>query len=987
MTTLTDIFFLLGYGPPEQFAFTKLIAYRGGFNQPDYYLSEEKDKESPHYKRRSTLAKENYPIWRHTKLNSYYANHRDRIISDTEAQELLKTELHPSLALSFVWFSNMMQIYFLRKEFESEGVGNEQSNINQARFEHKDEIELDILKKQQGTHHQLFQSAELLHFIEEHPWPKNKTFHHVILQSSIEKYLKERIDFLNPFEGNLYLFTGPRGAFNFEEITAIILAEWFNMPGKVKLICSFLQEHSVKEDLLQWHKNLSALKKALMKELDAKEWPKAPESFYYYPGHKKIYDAAAKEAKHEPLDCEGGPWPVAADIAYQLIKERFKNDLETFKKIHLVPIVAQGKEGRLTTTADLLETWLDQYGNTLASEGTPVLIIGCNTFHFIPFLKYLLSHNIPYQTAMCKSHLTHKLHQFNTKQESKGNEGSLLKGKQWYIAGPAARFFSSYLIFDSLAKSVFTARTNIEKITKYYQYVKEDIFQNQQSFVSDSILAERMVYYHVNREYLFLANAAIDLAFSFYFQGDLIKTAGLFNFSMNVLSKIEDHSIKNLIKMVYYSSLVNMQHFIRIISRKLDLAECSIDIDFLQTLDEQNRSHLDSIRQDIFREFSQISPDNREDIQAIYQSIFKKMQIFYLSIVDQAERLLGKKVDDIAHIYMGSYSKLQMTPFSDIESLIITQDHTYYRFAKYLTQLVLIKIFQLRETVLPALGISIIDKAGKHINLYDKIFDDYTLYGVSFDQNIPQACKTPLGKKNHLGVLYRLIGTPESLTAWFSSLQGYRLDIYLPQLIHLTRFAGGKRALYDQFITSLKEKSKIHFPSYSLALLKEDLKNCLASLDEFKSLTAVKHKKYFYKPINIFLDNLLTALAPTKNMDSYEKIDRLFYANLIDDPQRIQLIQIMNVVLYLRLHQHFKFKAQRIDIAPTDPLFSRLYQSQKVMKSLLIKTSDRLQENETHLLRKECQLWQNYHCRMFKLPAKKQFIQTAEMKWNIRAKL
>jgi hypothetical protein len=144
----------------------------------------------------------------------------------------------------------------------------------------------------------------------------------------------------------------------------------------------------------------------------------------------------------------------------------------------------------------------------------------------------------------------------------------------------------------------------------------------------------------------------------------------------------------------------------------------------------------------------------------------------------------------------------------------------------------------------------------------------------------------------------------------------------------------------------------------------------------------MKHKKYFYKPINIFLDNLPTALAPTKNMDSYEKIDRLFYANLIDDPQRIQLIQIMNVVLCLRLHQHFKFKAQRIDIAPTDPLFSRLYQSQKVMKSLLIKTSDRLQENETHLLRKEYQLWQNYHCRMFKLPAKKQFIQTAEIEYS-----
>ena len=223
-----------------------------------------------------------------------------------------------------------------------------------------------------------------------------------------------------------------------------------------------------------------------------------------------------------------------------------------------------------------------------------------------------------------------------------------------------------------------------------------------------------------------------------------------------------------------------------------------------------------------------------------------------------------------------------------------------------------------------------------------------------------------MGRKDLDHVVYRLIATPQSMSSQFSSLHGYRLDTIFPKLIRLTRFSGGNQLIYNQFIDHLKENKNIHFPSYSSFLLNTDLDKCISWLDEIKNLPVISHKKYFFRPINIILDNILTALAPIQNMNSYEKIDLLYHFGAIDYPQKLKLINILNYVLYLRLHQHFKFKEQKIYIEKTDPIFPYFCTVQSAMKSLLVDIAGLLKEKEVLLFKKEYQMALEYNFAMFK---------------------
>lgn len=967
MITLKDIFLLMGYKETgEQIAYVKFLAYFGGFNQPDYYSFEEKETESRRYKRRIKLVAQALRIWKQTNFKKHYAEHKGNIISDQEALELLQTKLNPSFLLSFIWFYNIVDIYFLRKSFEEEGIDNKKIGINEQRWEQTDEMEISSFKEEKNVNAQLFQYARALHLIEGTPWPKDQGYRYVILLSSVDKYLRERINFLPKFEEKitLYFFTGARGAFNWEITTSLILAKWFNLPDKVNVIQNFLMEHQSK-DPWQWYSDLSGLKKGLMDRLGVKEWPKAFDSYYYYPGNKEIYDLAAKQAGREPLDCEGGPWPVAEDLAQWILEERYKDDPKILKNIKLVPVATLGKNGRLATMSDMFEKWLCHLGKIPIEEGSPIVIVGCNATHFMPFANYNLTHSSLYQEAIFSAGLQNKLNQFNETKEGKPSSLSF-QAIHWKIVGPPAQTFSFTKALDSMARAIFSLRKNIEKTISHFNNVEENIFESQAPSSLNITLAKRMVQYHQSKEYLFLANAVVDLAFSFYIQGNFVKTSGLFNFALNVLTKIKDREIKKLIKTLYRSTLVNMRHFVSMTNKKLGFPSKNIDLETLQSLDEKNRARLSLIRKKILTGFRHVPPDDSKKIFDLYKSISKKMQAFYLSLVDQAQTLLGKKTDDLALLFMGSYSRCQSTPYSDIELAIIINDNSHFELAKSLTKLTLLKIFQLKETILPSLGIWVPDKAGNPFYLASKIFDEYGKDGFSADRYVPLGCKFPLGRKDGKKVVYRLIGSPQFLASKLSSSYGFHRDPFIPQMLRFATYACGNKALYDKFLGCLSDNKDANSSSYGVALLNMDLEKQISYLDEIKTLSIIQNKKYLYRPINFFLDDLLVALGATKNMHNCEMIDLFFNLGIIDYPQKLQLANVLSYFLYLKLYQHFKYQEQRICIKNTDEIFLHIEIMQGIMKPFFVNLVDFLRQRETLILKNEYKMSIVYDFRMFK---------------------
>ena len=229
----------------------------------------------------------------------------------------------------------------------------------------------------------------------------------------------------------------------------------------------------------------------------------------------------------------------------------------------------------------------------------------------------------------------------------------------------------------------------------------------------------------------------------------------------------------------------------------------SMDIDVVEghkVFDKvkKHQAYLQEIRNSLREGLQSMPSINHDDlneyehyqkIQELYKVVAESLLKLVSEMLDDCVNLLGQSPCHYAAIALGSLARLEATPFSDFEWAILVEksDEEHKIYFRKLTQLLHSMVISFGETILPSMGI---DCLGKWFH------DDVTPRGFAFDGALPQACKTPLGKREKDGtIVYELIDVPEEISK-FQRLEWLQVN---PQLACVLRTVlvinGGDKSL------------------------------------------------------------------------------------------------------------------------------------------------------------------------------------------------
>ena len=181
-----------------------------------------------------------------------------------------------------------------------------------------------------------------------------------------------------------------------------------------------------------------------------------------------------------------------------------------------------------------------------------------------------------------------------------------------------------------------------------------------------------------------------------------------------------------------------------------------------------NRTKLDEIRSRVINEYfptlakfpdwsSEDEGKRCHEIESIYKQIHDDMKCFMVDIFLYCNQIAGPAPCNFSIIGLGSISRQEITPYSDLEFSILIDENSKYpsqeqrQYFRFLTHFIQVQIIKLGETVLPSVGISSLNDFYSKNKEDDWFYDDIIPKGFSFDGMMPWACKTPLGRKEWRG--------------------------------------------------------------------------------------------------------------------------------------------------------------------------------------------------------------------------------------------